>query len=134
MTNDSRISDPPANDSLTVPARRRMLVGSAGAIAAAGLTTLAAAATDKPHHASGPVRENHNMNMITVRDGTQIYYKDWGQGQPVVFSHGWPLSSDAWESQMFFLASHGYRCIAHDRRGHGRGSVEPAELPHIAAD
>ena len=59
-------------------------------------------------------------SFITTRDGTQIYYKDWGTGQPVVFSHGWPLSADAWEDQMFFLASHGYRCIAHDRRGHGR--------------
>jgi non-heme chloroperoxidase len=60
--------------------------------------------------------------MFTTQDGTQIYYKDWGSGQPIVFSHGWPLSADAWESQMFFLASHGYRCIAHDRRGHGRSS------------
>jgi len=62
------------------------------------------------------------MSTITTRDGTRIYYKDWGAGQPVVFSHGWPLSSDSWESQMLFLASHGYRCIAHDRRGHGRSS------------
>lgn len=62
------------------------------------------------------------MPTITVKDGTQIYFKDWGQGQPVVFSHGWPLSSDAWEDQMIFLAARGYRCIAHDRRGHGRSS------------
>ncbi len=62
------------------------------------------------------------MPTITTKDGTQIYYKDWGTGQPVVFSHGWPLSADAWEDQMFFLANRGYRCIAHDRRGHGRSS------------
>jgi non-heme chloroperoxidase len=62
------------------------------------------------------------MSTITMKDGTQIYYNDWGTGQPVVFSHGWPLSADAFEDQMFFLAERGYRCIAHDRRGHGRSS------------
>ncbi len=67
------------------------------------------------------VKENRG-STITVKDGTQIYFKDWGAGQAVVFSHGWPLTADAWEDQMVFLGQHGYRCIAHDRRGHGRSS------------
>jgi non-heme chloroperoxidase len=62
------------------------------------------------------------MATISTKDGAELYYRDWGSGQPVVFSHGWPLTGDAFEDQMFFLTSHGYRCIAHDRRGHGRSS------------
>jgi len=62
------------------------------------------------------------VGTITTTDGTQIFYKDWGAGRPVVFSHGWPLNADAWDDQMWFLSSHGLRCIAHDRRGHGRSS------------
>jgi non-heme chloroperoxidase len=62
------------------------------------------------------------MSIFTTNDGTHIYYKDWGDGKPVVFSHGWPLNADSWEPQMLFLAEKGYRCIAHDRRGHGRSS------------
>jgi non-heme chloroperoxidase len=70
--------------------------------------------TDEKKRTAGPT--------ITTKDGTLIYYKDWGTGQPIVFSHGWPLTADAWEDQMIFLAAHGYRCVAHDRRGHGRSS------------
>jgi non-heme chloroperoxidase len=75
---------------------------------------------------------------ITTRDGVQLYYKDWGprNGQPIVFSHGWPLNSDSWESQMLFLADQGYRVIAHDRRGHGRSSQpwEGNDMDHYADD
>src|SRR3989440_1776271 len=78
------------------------------------------------------------MSTITTKDRTQIYYKEWGPktGQVVTFSHGWPLSADAWESQMFFLASQGYRCIAHDRRGHGRSSQpwDGNDVDHYADD
>ena len=76
------------------------------------------------------------MSYVTVKDGTEIYYKDWGSGPAVVFSHGWPLSSDSWEAQMFHLASHGFRVIAHDRRGHGRSSQPWTgnDMDHYADD
>jgi hypothetical protein len=67
-------------------------------------------------------RSKKTMNKITLKDGKRIYYKDWGTGKPVVFSHGWPLSTDTWDAQMLLLVSNGYRCIAHDRRGHVRSS------------
>ena len=62
------------------------------------------------------------MSFITTKDGTEIFYKDWGQGQPIVFHHGWPLSADDWDTQMLFFLAQGYRVIAHDRRGHGRST------------
>src|ERR1700746_4114330 len=76
------------------------------------------------------------MNSITVKDGTQIYYKDWGNGQPIVFSHGWPLSGDDWDAQMIFFLNHGYRVIAHDRRGHGRSSQpgDGHDMDHYSDD
>src|SRR5512140_2899907 len=76
----------------------------------------------QPERNSAARKEAHPMAAITTKDRTCIYYKDWGKGKPVVFSHGWPLSADAWEDQMLFLADRGYRCVAHDRRGHGRSS------------
>ena len=76
------------------------------------------------------------MPMITTKDGVQIYYKDWGKGQPIVFSHGWPLSADDWDAQMLFFLNRGYRVIAHDRRGHGRSSqtADGHDMDHYADD
>jgi non-heme chloroperoxidase len=76
------------------------------------------------------------MATITANDGTEIFYKDWGSGQPIVFSHGWPLSADDWDTQMMFFLLHGYRVIAHDRRGHGRSAQVPGghDMDHYADD
>jgi non-heme chloroperoxidase len=103
--------------------RRDFLIGAAGLVAgAATAPALANAASTSYFSPNTADIGAKSVSYLSVKDGTQIYYKDWGAGQPVVFSHGWPLTSDAFEDQMFFLASRGYRCIAHDRRGHGRSS------------
>ncbi|HEY1109417.1 MAG TPA: alpha/beta hydrolase, partial [Opitutaceae bacterium] len=105
--------------------RRTFLLQSAAVAAAATLpfTALPLSAQDGPFSKSTSTPSpRRTMSTFTTKDGTQIYYKDWGSGPVVTFSHGWPLTADAWEAQMFFLASNGYRCIAHDRRGHGRSS------------
>jgi non-heme chloroperoxidase len=83
-----------------------------------------------------PNNRKHEMDTITTKDGTQIYYKDWGSGQPIVFSHGWPLSGDDWDAQMMFFLNHGFRVIAHDRRGHGRSSQpgDGHDMDHYADD
>jgi len=114
--------------------RRSALVGSASLAAAAAAAALPAASAIAAPGAS----MKKTAAFITTRDGVDIYYKDWGprNGQPIVFSHGWPLSSDSWESQMFYLAGQGYRVIAHDRRGHGRSSQpwEGNDMDHYADD
>jgi non-heme chloroperoxidase len=76
------------------------------------------------------------MSTITTKDGVEIFYKDWGKGQPIVFSHGWPLSSDDWDAQMLFFVNNGYRVIAHDRRGHGRSAQvsDGHDMDHYADD
>src|SRR6185437_15836155 len=96
-----------------------MLYWSAACIPrSAGLIQLSPANTHEFAYHKGDT----TMTAVMTKDGAEIYYKDWGTGQPIVFSHGWPLSSEAWAGQMLFLAEHGYRAIAHDRRGHGRSS------------
>lgn len=105
----------------TQASRRSMLTVGLGLIAALPFTGSAQASPAAPPQASG-ASVTPGDGTITTRDGAQIFYKDWGTGQPVVFHHGWPLSSDDWDAQMLFFLAQGYRVIAHDRRGHGRSS------------
>jgi len=124
------------NDNALNLSRRSALMGSAlSALAAVPLAAgMAGVAQAAPAAAAKPVRES--ASTFTTRDGVEIYYKDWGAGQPIVFSHGWPLNSDSWESQMIHLANNGFRVIAHDRRGHGRSSQpwDGNDMDHYADD
>jgi non-heme chloroperoxidase len=109
--------------SKTPISRRESLIGGAAMVAVAGLSRPAAVGQSKSAGAPAPqkqVRGETYMNRITTKDGTSIFFKDWGTGPAVVFSHGWPLNADAWDAQMLFLGQQGYRVVAHDRRGHGR--------------
>ena len=110
------------NSPIPSASRRRLLsasAGVAGAVAAMSSFSANAAAAGAAPQAHG-TGHHHGGGYVSAKDGTQIYFKDWGTGVPVVFSHGWPLSADAWDAQMLFLVNQGYRVIAHDRRGHGR--------------
>jgi non-heme chloroperoxidase len=107
----------------TGASRRDVLLGVLAATAAAGLPAIPAAQAVETPPPSNPSKGiPTTMSTITVKDGTQIYYKDWGTGPVITFSHGWPLNADAWDGQMLFLAQNGFRVVAHDRRGHGRSS------------
>ncbi len=119
------------------PRRRDVLQGAAAlavGISAGGLITDSQAASG--HRPKNQDKGVHSMDSITLKDGTEIYFKDWGSGQPVMFHHGWPLSSDDWDAQMLYFLSQGYRVIAHDRRGHGRSSQTYTgnEMDTYAAD
>lgn len=107
---------------LRAASRRTVLMGTTGMLAAAALGLPGLPGANRAAAATVRKKGKLSGSILTTSDGTQIYYKDWGSGQPIVFSHRWPLSSDAFEDQMFFLASNGYRAIAADRRGHGRSS------------
>ena len=123
------------NDMAPADPRRRQLIAT-GLIAAAAVSLPLSAAQAAVERLPLTKRENANMSSITTKDGTEIFYKDWGSGQPIVFHHGWPLSSDDWDAQMLFFLDHGYRVIAHDRRGHGRSSQGSTghDMDHYAAD
>ena len=140
MTQNNR---PATIESLSGASRRGLLLGGA-AVAAGTLAAGVAAAAGAPASAAGHGAKHgskpgaRTVDTITAADGTRLYFKDWGpaSGKPIVFSHGWPLNSDSWESQMLFLSSRGYRTIAHDRRGHGRSSQpwDGNDMDHYADD
>jgi non-heme chloroperoxidase len=120
--------------------RRDFLAGSVAVMAAAALPGHVSTRADGGRAASSTSntgeRAQHTMKTIVTKDGTEIYYKDWGKGQPIMFHHGWPLSADDWDGQMMYFLQRGYRVIAHDRRGHGRSSQSPNghDMDTYAAD
>jgi non-heme chloroperoxidase len=123
--NDARGAGATESSGLT---RRSVLRGSLALAASIGIPSIGLSRTRKAagNPASQRIIQEKRMSTITTKDGTTIYYKDWGKGPVITFSHGWPLSSDAWDGQMLFLAQHGFRVVAHDRRGHGRSSQASA--------
>jgi non-heme chloroperoxidase len=134
-------------DEIKNASRRHVMVAGLGLAATAVAASLAnsaqaenndkaSASTQKTNHANRKDRNAMTSSFITTKDGTQIFYKDWGTGQPIVFHHGWPLSADDWDAQMLFFLDKGYRVIAHDRRGHGRSSQTDTgnEMDTYAAD
>ncbi len=118
--------------------RRTFLITGISLAAAGSVPIAALAATEKTNAAAAAhsTKGRQTMSTITTKDGTEIFYKDWGKGQPIVFSHGWPLTADDWDAQMMFFLNHGYRVIAHDRRGHGRSSqtADGHDMDHYADD
>jgi len=122
------------NENLAPASRRELLAGGVGITAAA----VAASSVGTEAQAAANVHPStrHEGSYVTTKDGVQIFYKDWGSGRPIVFSHGWPLSSDDWDNQMLFFVNHGFRVIAHDRRGHGRSTQTPDghDMDHYADD
>jgi non-heme chloroperoxidase len=124
--------------------RRRIVIGGMAATVAGGVPLLASAVSPPRLSTSAGTTpatlhhqpRDHTMDTITTRDGTRIFFKDWGTGQPIVFSHGWPLSSDDWDNQMLFFVQRGFRVIAHDRRGHGKSAQTAVghDMDHYADD
>ena len=113
---------PPAQQASRRGFLRNAAVVAAGASLSSALAPVASHAATAASGAHTPTDGLHTMKTITTKDGTEIFYKDWGKGQPIMFHHGWPLTSDDWDGQMMFFLQHGFRVIAHDRRGHGRSS------------
>ncbi len=131
------------NDNPTLPTiddgRRKLILGTAAAASLAGIPAFAQAADSPPRaHRARNHQGKKAMNTVTTKDGVEIFFKDWGprDGQPIMFHHGWPLSSDDWDAQLLYFVQRGYRVIAHDRRGHGRSTQvsEGHDMDHYAAD